>query len=132
MLILIKFTCMYIIHAVCMDMEFRVNNKSSGQGRTMEVCIDDQWHETTSTAKAANNTCSIQDVSIKADSTSVMIVLSEQSIPNDKTISGYDLLCTTLSTVAPYPQPVKIEQVREKAMMYFIEQLELIRQEHTK
>ena len=111
MLILIKFTCMYIIHAVCMDMEFRVNNKSSGQGRTMEVCIDDQWHETTSMAKAANNTCSIQDVSIKADSTSVMIVLSEQSIPNDKTFSGYDLSCTTSELSDGQIHEVKVPNV---------------------
>ena len=69
MLTLIRFTCMHIFHAVCMDMEFRVNNKSSGQGRIMEVCIDDQWHEITSTAKAVNNSSSLQDVSIQADST---------------------------------------------------------------
>ena len=75
-------------------MEFRVNNKSRGHGKIAEVCINDQWHEATS-AKIANNTQSPQDVSIQVDSTSVMVVLSEQSIPNDKTISGYDLLCTT-------------------------------------
>ena len=75
-------------------MEFRVNNKSSGHGRIVEVCINDQWHEATS-AKVANNSQSPQDISIQVDSTSVMVVLSEQSIPNNKTISGYDLLCTT-------------------------------------
>ena len=76
-------------------MEFRVNNKSSGHGKIVEVCIDDQWHEVTS-AKVANDSQSPQD-SIQVDSTSesVMITWSEQSIPNDKTISGYDLLCTT-------------------------------------
>ena len=65
-----------------------------GCGNTVEVCIDDQWHETTS-AKVANNSHSSQNISIKVDSTSVMIKWSEQqSIPNDKIISGYDLSCT--------------------------------------
>jgi hypothetical protein len=80
-------------------MELRVNNKSNGHGRTAEVCIDDEWHETTS-AKIANNSQSPQDISVMiADSTSVMIKWSgQQSIPNDnKTISGYDLSCTTSS-----------------------------------
>ena len=78
--------------SVCTDMEFRVNNKSSGHGKIAEVCIDDQWYEATS-AKVANK--SPQDISIQVDSTSLMVVLSEQSIPNVKIISGYDLLCTT-------------------------------------
>ena len=81
-------------YSVCRDMEFRVNNKSSGHGKIVEVCIDDQWHEATS-AKVANNSQPPQDISIQVDSTSVMITWSEQSIPNDKIISGYDLLCTT-------------------------------------
>ena len=72
--------------SVCRDMEFRVNNKSSGHGSIAEVCIDDQWYEATS-AKVANNSQSSQDISIQVDSTSVMVILSEQSISNDKTIS---------------------------------------------
>ena len=111
MLTLVKFTCMHIIHAVCMDMEFKVNNKSSGQGRTMEVCIDDQWYETTSTAKAVNNSSSLQDISIKADSTSVTIVLSEQSLPTDKTFSGYDLSCTTSALSDGQIHEVKVPNV---------------------
>jgi hypothetical protein len=80
-------------------MELRINNKTNGHGRTAEVCIDDEWHETTS-AKIANNSQSPQDISVMiADSTSVTIKWSgQQSIPNDnKTISGYDLSCTTSS-----------------------------------
>ena len=84
-------------------MEFRVNSESTtSNGRVVEVCIDDQWHETPSTAKS-NNTQSSQDifVMISADSSSesVMITWSTgQSIPNDnKIISGYDLSCTTSS-----------------------------------
>ncbi len=80
-------------------MELRINNKNNGHGRTAEVCIDDEWHETTS-AKIANNSQSPQDISVMiADSTSVMIKWSgQQSTPNDnKTISGYDLSCTTSS-----------------------------------
>ena len=59
----------------------------------MEVCINDQWHEVSST-KVANDSQSPQDISIQVDSTSVMITWSEQSVPNDKIISGYDLSCT--------------------------------------
>ena len=75
--------------------ELRVNSKSGAHRRIVEVCIDDQWHEAIRSAKVASNSQSPQDVSIQVDSTSVMVVLSEQSIPNDKTISGYDLSCTT-------------------------------------
>ena len=61
----------------------------------MEVCIDDQWYEATRSAKVVSNSQSSQNISIQVDSTSVMVVLSEQSIPNDKTFSEYDLSCTT-------------------------------------
>ena len=76
-------------------MEFRVNSESTASnGRVVEVCINDQWHETSSTTRVANNTQSPQDISvvISADSSSVMIKWSAgQSIPNDnKIISGYD------------------------------------------
>ena len=80
---------------VCRDLELRINNNNSGHGRIVEVCIDDQWHEAIRSAKVASNSQSSQDISIQVDSTSVMVVLSEQSIPNDKTISAYNLLCTT-------------------------------------
>ena len=92
-------------------MEFRVNNKSSGHGKIAEVCIDDQWHEVTS-AKVANDSQSPQDISIQVDSTSVMVVLSEQSIPNDKTISGYDLLCTTSALSDGQIHEVKVPNIR--------------------
>ena len=61
--------CMQNKCSVCRDMEFRVNNKSSGHGKIVEVCIDDQWHEAT-TAKVANDSQSPQDISIQVDSTS--------------------------------------------------------------
>jgi hypothetical protein len=64
------------------------------------VCIDDEWHEATRSAQEANNFQSPRDISIMiTDSTSVTIKWSgRQSIPNDnKTISGYDLSCTTSS-----------------------------------
>ena len=60
----------------------------------MEVCIDDQWHEA-GTAKIASNSQSLQDIYVQINSMSVMITWSEQSIPNDKSVIGYDLLCTT-------------------------------------
>ena len=91
-------------------MEFRVNNKSSGHGKIVEVCIDDQWHEVTS-AKVASNPQSPQDISIQVDSISVMVVLSEQSIPNDKTISRYDLLCTTSALSDGQIHEVKVPNV---------------------
>ena len=83
-----------VFFSVCRDLELRVNNSSS-HGRLIQVCIDDHWHESTSSTTAANNLQSPQDISVQVDSTSVMIVWSEQSIPNDKTISGYDSSCTT-------------------------------------
>ena len=81
-------------------MEFRVNSESTASNeRVVEVCINDQWHETSSTTRVANSTQSPQDISIviTADPSSVMIKWSTgQSIPNDnKIISGYDLSCTT-------------------------------------
>ena len=63
------------------------------------MCIDDHWHEATSAnLKVANNSQSLQDISIMivdstSDHESVMIEWSGQ--PNDKNISGYDLSCTT-------------------------------------
>ena len=75
-------------------MEFKVTNKSDSHGSIVEVCIDDQWYEATRSTLVANNSQS-QDISIRADSTSMMIIWSGQSIPNDKIISGYDLSCTT-------------------------------------
>ena len=57
------------------------------------MCIDDRWHEATSSATAEYNLQSPQDISVQVDSTSVMIIWSEQSIPNDKAISGYDSSC---------------------------------------
>ena len=77
----------------------------------MEVCIDDQWHEAIHSAKVATNTQSPQDVSIQVDSTSVMVVLSEQSILNDKTISGYDLSCTTSALSEGQIHEVKVPNV---------------------
>ena len=76
-------------------MEFRVNSESTASyGRVVEVCINDQWHETSSTTRVANNTQSPQDISVTiiADSSSVTIEWSTgQSAPNDnKIISGYD------------------------------------------
>ena len=97
--------------SVCRDMEFRVNNKSSGRGKIAEVCIDDQWHEAVRSAKIASNSQSSQDISIQVDSTSVMVVLSEQSIPNDKTISRYDLLCTTSALSDGQIHEVKVPNV---------------------
>ena len=80
-------------------MEFRVNSESiASYGKIVEVCIDDQWHEASSTTRVANNTQSPQNISVViADSTSMTIEWSTgQSIPNDsKIISRYDLSCTT-------------------------------------
>jgi hypothetical protein len=78
-------------------MELRVNNKSNGHGRTAEVCINDEWHETTS-AKVVNDPHSPQDISVMiADSTSVTINWSWQQSSDNRIISGYDLSCTTAS-----------------------------------
>ena len=81
-------------------MEFRIINASSGDEgtvNTVEVCIDDQWHKVT--AKITNNSPSLQNISVQENSTSMIIIWShaEQSIPNDKHISGYSVLCTKSS-----------------------------------
>ena len=81
-------------------MEFRIINASSGDEGTInsvEVCIDDQWHK--ATAKITNNSPSPQNISVQENSTSMIIIWSpaEQSIPNDKNINRYSILCTTLS-----------------------------------
>ena len=81
-------------------MEFRVVNASNGDEGTVnsvEVCIDDQWHE--ATAKITNNSLSQQNISVQENSTSLIIIWShaEQSIPNEINISGYSVLCTTSS-----------------------------------
>ena len=81
-------------------MEFGVNIPSSGDEgnvNTVEVCIDDQWHK--ATAKITNNSPSPQNISVKENFTSMIIIWSptEQSIPNDRNISGYSVLCTKSS-----------------------------------
>ena len=63
-------------------MEFRDNSESTtSNGRVVEVCINDQWHEISSTTRVANNTQSPQDISIvlviTADSSSVTIEWSQ-------------------------------------------------------
>ena len=81
---------------MCRDLEFRVNNKSDGHRRIVEVCFDDQWHEAARSVQVANKFQLPQDITVQVDSTFVMIKWSgQQSIPNDKIISGYDLSCTT-------------------------------------
>ena len=88
------FIFMFIV--VCRDMELRVNNKNSGHGIiAADVCINDQWHEATSAKVASNSHQSPQNISIQVNSTSVTIMWSEQTSPNDTVISGYDLSCTT-------------------------------------
>ena len=91
-----------LLLAVCRDMEFRVINSRSGDEGTVksvEVCINDQWHE--AAAKLMNNSRSPspQRISVHENFTSMIITWSpaEQSIPNDKNISGYSVLCTTSS-----------------------------------
>ena len=85
---------------MCRDMEFRVINASNGDEGTVnsvEVCIDDQWHE--ATAKITNNSLSQQNISVQENSTSLIIIWShaEQSIPNEININRYSVLCTTSS-----------------------------------
>ena len=84
-------------------MEVRVNNASSsdeGAVNTVEVCINDQWHDSI-TQIITNNSPSPQNISVQETFTSMIIIWSpvEQSIPNhyDKNISGYSVLCTTSS-----------------------------------
>ena len=94
-------------------MELRVNSESNHRGRFIEVCIDDQWYEATSKTIAASNSQSRQDIFIQVDSTSnsVMIIWSEQSISNDKIISGYDLSCTTSALSDGQVHEVKVPNV---------------------
>ena len=64
----------------------------------MEVCIDDQWHKVKRSMLIANNS-PLQHISVMiVDSNSVVTTWSrQQSSPNDKNVSRYDLSCTTLS-----------------------------------
>ena len=52
---MIIFTCLVVyicnVPIVCRNMELRIYNKS----RLIEVCIDDQWYEATSSTTAASN-----------------------------------------------------------------------------
>ena len=89
-------------------MEFRVNNESSGHGRIVEVCIDDQWHEAISAKVANSSHQSPQNISIQVNSTSVMITWSS---PNDTIISGYDLSCTTSALTNRQIHEVKVLNV---------------------
>ena len=89
-------------HSVCRDLEFRINNKSDVHKSTVEVCIDDQWHEwheaTSANLKVTNNSQPLQDISIIiVDSTSESVMLEWSEKPNHKNISGYSLSCTTSS-----------------------------------
>ena len=98
---------MFIV--VCRDMEFRVNNESSGHGIiAADVCIDDQWHEATSAKVANGSHQSPQNISIQIDSSSVMITWSS---PNDNIISGYDLSCTTSTLSNRQIHEVKVHNV---------------------
>ena len=87
-----------IKYSVCRDLELRINNKGDVHESTVEMFIDDQWHEAMS-AQVANNSQPLQDISVMiADSTSTYVTIEwsrQQSSPNDKTINGYDLSCTT-------------------------------------
>ena len=95
----------YYVHnkcSVCRDMEFRIINASSGDEgnvNTVEVCIDDQWHKATAKNLITNNSSSPQNISVQENSTSMIIIWSpsEQSIPNDKNINEYSIICTTSS-----------------------------------
>ena len=94
-------------------MEFRVTNASSGDEgnvNTVEVCIDDQWHK--ATAKITNNSSSPQNISIQENFTSIIVIWfpAEQSIPSEKKISGYSILCTT-SLLSDHGQ-ISIHEVR--------------------
>ena len=62
------------------------------------MCIDDQWHEAKHSMLVANNSQPLQDISVLiVDSTSESVMLEWSEQPNDKSISGYDLSCTTSS-----------------------------------
>ena len=96
-------------NSVCRDLELRVNNKSDVHRSTVEMCIDDQWHEAKRSMLVANNSQPLQDFSvIKVDSTSESVMLEWSGQPNDKSISGYDLSCTTSSL----PDHGQIHEVR--------------------
>ena len=100
-------------HSVCRDLELRINNKSDVHKSTVEVCIDDQWHEwheaTSANLKVANYSQSLQDIPVViVDSTSGSVMLEWSGQPNNKIISGYDLSCTT-SSLSDYGQ---IHEVR--------------------
>ena len=84
---------------MCRDLELRINNKSDVHESTVEMCIDDQWHEAKRSMLVANYSQPLQDISvIIVDSISVMIKWSgQQSSPSDINISRYDLSCTTSS-----------------------------------
>ena len=87
-------------YSVCRDLELRVNNKSyvHSSWSTVEVCIDDQWHEAKRSMLLANNSQSLQDISVMiVDSTSESVMLEWSGQPNNKSLSGYDLSCTTSS-----------------------------------
>ena len=85
-------------HSVCRDLELRINNKSDVHKSTLEMCIDDQWHEAKRSMLVANNSQSLQDISVMiADLTSESVMLEWSGQPNNKNISGYDLSCTTSS-----------------------------------
>ena len=99
--------------SVCRDLELRINNKSDVHESTVEVCIDDQWHEwheaTSANLKVANYSQSLQDIPVViVDSTSGSVMLEWSGQPNNKIISGYDLSCTT-SSLSDYGQ---IHEVR--------------------
>ena len=91
-----------------MEFRSRVNNESSGHGRIVEVCIDDQWHEAISAKVANSSHQSPQNISIQVNSTSVMIMWSS---PNDTIISGYDLSCTTSALTNRQLHEVKVPNV---------------------
>ena len=64
----------------------------------MEICIDDKWHEVKRRMLVANNSQSLQDISVViVDSTSESVMLEWSGQLNDKNISGYDLSCTASS-----------------------------------
>ena len=86
-------------------------NKHGDSKRIVEVCIDDQWHKAIRSAKVANTSQPAQDISIQEDTTSVMIIWSEQSIPIDKIISGHDLSCTTSALSDGQIHEVKVPNI---------------------
>ena len=82
-------------HSVCRDLELRINNKNDVHKRTLEICINDQWHDATHSMLIANKSQSLPIMIVDSTSESVMLEWSGQ--PNNKNISGYDLSCTTSS-----------------------------------